>query len=153
MTIYNFYLFNRDGECLFYREWKRLHNPLGDNIEEDRKLVYGLTFSLQQLAQTLNPHPDEAGEFQMFRTSKTTDANGKEQGYAMHHYETATGLKFVLNTDDECLSMRGILKNIYANIYIRHVVKNPLARPGEVIEAPRFAESLERYITDLPQFK
>lgn len=157
MVVYNLYIFDRKGACLFYKEWQRLHRSLGDNVEEDRKLVFGLTFSLQQLAQTLNPRPEETGDFEAFRTSKATSktADGKLQhvGYSMHHFETPSGLKFIMNTDDGCISMRHVLKRIYANIYVEYVVKNPLATPGKAIEAPRFVEALEAYVNGLPQFK
>jgi hypothetical protein len=157
MVVYNLYIFDRRGTCLFYKEWKRLHRSLRDNVAEDRKLVFGLTFSLQQLVQTLNPFPGETGDFQSFRTTKAMSkgADGKVQyaGYSLHHFETASGLRFVMNTDDECIDMRHVLKRIYANIYVEHVVKNPLALPGKAIQAPRFVEALEAYVNGLPQFK
>ena len=156
MTIYNFYLYDRDGACIFYREWQRYHNPLGDNVDEDQKLIFGLAFSCQQLAQTLSPTLKQKGDFQCFRTTKVpSKINGKAQvnGYAMHHYETLTGLRFILNTNTDAPNMRPVLKNIYAKIYVNHVVRNPLAKPGGKIEAPRFAEALENYIKSLKTFK
>lgn len=156
MTIYNFYVYNRDGKCIFYREWQRHHNPLGDNTDEDQKLIFGLAFSCQQLAQTLSPSTKGQGDFQCFKTSKVrSKVNGKVQlnGYAMHHYETLHGLRFILNTDADAPSMRPVLRYIYSDIYVKHIVRNPLATPGDKIEAPRFAEALENYIQSLRTFK
>jgi hypothetical protein len=36
--LYNCYIFNRKGKCLFYKEWDRSYNSMGD-VEEEKKLV------------------------------------------------------------------------------------------------------------------
>jgi hypothetical protein len=53
--IYNLYIFNRGGACLYYEEWNRPQNTLADDPEEDRKLMFGLYFSLKELARKLSP--------------------------------------------------------------------------------------------------
>ena len=53
--LYTFYIFTRRGTCLFYHEWNRPRNTLAGNPEEDRKLMYGLLFSLKQLVNNLSP--------------------------------------------------------------------------------------------------
>ncbi len=57
MTIHTLYVYDRRGACLYYEEWHRPHSTLGDNSDEDRKLMFGLVFSLKQLAQKLSPSP------------------------------------------------------------------------------------------------
>jgi hypothetical protein len=37
--LHNFYIFNRKGRCLFYKEWDRPLNTMADDPEEERKLV------------------------------------------------------------------------------------------------------------------
>lgn len=37
--FHNFYVFNRKGKCLFYKEWDRPVNKMADDPEEERKLV------------------------------------------------------------------------------------------------------------------
>ena len=64
MKSYNFYAYERDGACIFYREWQRHHNPLGDNIDEDKKLIFGLAFYCKQLAQTLAPTTKKNSDLQ-----------------------------------------------------------------------------------------
>ncbi|WAR27229.1 TPPC1-like protein, partial [Mya arenaria] len=71
MTIYNLYIFDRNGTCLHYAEW-------------NRKKESGM--------------PRE-------ETSK----------YKLHFYETASGLKIVLNTDLKVDSVKDILHEIYKN--------------------------------------
>ena len=38
--LYNFYIFNRKGVCLFYKEWNRPQNTLADDADEDKKLMF-----------------------------------------------------------------------------------------------------------------
>ena len=55
--IYCLYIFSRRGTCLYYREWHRPRSTLSDTPSEDRKLMFGLYFSLKQLAQKMSPNP------------------------------------------------------------------------------------------------
>lgn len=55
--IYNLYVFDKRGACLYYREWNRPHNALAAAPEEDRKLVFGLLFSMKQFVEKLSPNP------------------------------------------------------------------------------------------------
>ncbi len=56
-TIHCLYVFNGKGACLYYREWNRPHSTLADNPSEDRKLLFGLHFSLKKLIEKLSPSP------------------------------------------------------------------------------------------------
>ena len=49
MTIHSLYVFSKDGSCLYYYEWNRPRSTLADAPDEDRKLMFGLVFSLKQL--------------------------------------------------------------------------------------------------------
>jgi hypothetical protein len=72
--IYNFYVFNRKGACLYYEEWNRpqvlilyffgespleqlSQNTLSDDPDEDKKLMFGLIFSLKELVRKMAPKP------------------------------------------------------------------------------------------------
>jgi hypothetical protein len=55
MTIYSLYVFSKRGTCLYYSEWARVVSTLKDTPEEDRKLMFGLLFSLKQLMNKMNP--------------------------------------------------------------------------------------------------
>lgn len=40
MTIYNFYFFNRNGKCIYYKEWKReKHSGISDRTEVSLKMT------------------------------------------------------------------------------------------------------------------
>ena len=55
MTIHSLYIFSRRGTCLYYTEWYRPRNTLSELPEEDRKLMFGLLFSLKQLMNKMHP--------------------------------------------------------------------------------------------------
>lgn len=55
--IHNLYIFDRNGQCLYYKEWNRDQYTLRESPDEDRKLVFGLIFSLKQFVTSLSPRP------------------------------------------------------------------------------------------------
>lgn len=66
-----------------------------------------------------------ARSFLSFRTAE----------YKLHYYETPTRLKFVMLTDTKTNNLRIVLHQIWANLYVEFVVKNPLApveHPGGI---------------------
>jgi hypothetical protein len=55
--------------------------------------------------------------------------------YKLHYYETPTRIKFVMITDTKTNNLRVVLHQIWANLYVEYVVKNPLSpveHPGGV---------------------
>jgi trafficking protein particle complex subunit 1 len=138
MGVFNFYVYQRNGKCLFYREWNRPNNPLSDNLVEDQRLVFGLIFSLQNLCLQLSPTPDAANQegFQSYRTAR----------YALNFFEAPSGVIFAINTDLSTPLTRKHMWHIYSNIYVPFVVRNPLCEAGEVITAAKFVAALDEYI-------
>lgn len=132
--LYNLYIFNRNGKCLFYREWNRPLNTLADDPDEEKKLVFGMLYSLKDLATKLSPSPATEG----LHTVKTNS-------YTLHHFQSASGLVFVLNSSPEVPDLYQLLQHIYSHIYIDCVVCNPLYKhhPDEPIECPLFSNKLE----------
>ena len=37
---FNFYVYNRRGKCLYYKEWSRPLNTLSDDPDEEKRLMY-----------------------------------------------------------------------------------------------------------------
>lgn len=75
--------------------------------------------------------------------------------YKLHYYETPTRMKFVMLTDTKVINLRQYLHQIWANLYVEYVVKNPLApteHPGGIgVANELFERGLERFIeTVLP---
>jgi hypothetical protein len=139
--VYNFYIFDRHGDCLFFREWNRPKGPPAHGYVEDQKLMFGLLFSLKQFVQqlSLRESPDP---MQMLETRRST----------LHMFETATGLRFVINTSKRVRSMQSPLRNIYSSLYVKHVKKNVLhpagvGEPGaHRIVSTQFVAELDAYV-------
>ncbi|KAJ5214693.1 hypothetical protein N7449_001862 [Penicillium cf. viridicatum] len=155
MVVYSFYIFDRHAECIYKRRW--LPRPtstvgksrsdtvsgaaptgLGQTVrstDDDSKLVFGTVFSLRNMVRKLGGEDDN---FVSFTTSQ----------YKLHYYETPTNIKFVMLTDLKSPSMRIALQQIYINLFVEYVVKNPLSpteHPGGVgVNNELFEESLEQ---------
>ncbi|PGH18227.1 hypothetical protein AJ79_00566 [Helicocarpus griseus UAMH5409] len=167
MVVYSFYIFDRHAECIYRRRWlprpvstssskssrptsdttalsngltKTLSGPraiAGLTAEDDAKLIFGTVFSLRNMVRKLGGDDDN---FVCYRTSQ----------YKLHYYETPTNIKFVMLTDTKSGSMRLALQQIYVNLYVEYVVKNPLSpveHPGGVgVNNELFEESLEQFV-------
>lgn len=141
MTVFTFYLFDRAGTCLVYREWKRAVKPA--DASDDQKNMFGMLFALRNFSQKLSPTP-HSGMPNFF----VTDV------YALHYFETPTGLRFVLITSREFGGRDVVrhLREIYSEIYVEYVVKNPLYVRGAPITSHLFLQKLDTYVRSLPCF-
>ncbi|KUL88100.1 hypothetical protein ZTR_04052 [Talaromyces verruculosus] len=159
MTVYAFYIFDRHAECIYKRRWQGRPTSIssksslpasqlqqGNNAgpggtsrsaDDDAKLIFGTVFSLRNMVRKLGGEDDS---FISYRTSQ----------YQLHFYETPTNIKFVMLTDLKSPSMRIALQQIYVNLYVEYVVKNPLSpveHPGGVgVNNELFEESLEQFV-------
>ncbi|ODH13531.1 hypothetical protein ACO22_07158 [Paracoccidioides brasiliensis] len=170
MVVYSFYIFDRHAECIYKRRWlprptstgSKPPRPTSDSAalsnglpkfipvssqsltaEDDAKLIFGAVFSLRNMVRKLGGDDDN---FVCYRTSQ----------YKLHYYETPTNIKFVMLTDTKSGSMQLALQQIYVNLYVEYVVKNPLApveHPGGLgVNNELFEESLEQFVTIYSSF-
>ncbi|KAJ3219540.1 TRAPP subunit bet5 [Dinochytrium kinnereticum] len=187
MTIYGLYIFDRHCCCIYNLTNKALHpkaaasgdlsasrEPLQDavndsmggaqteSMEEEAKLVYGVVYSLRNVVNKLLTGKNSNEGFMSFKTNV----------YKLHYFETASGMKFVMTTDPDSETMREVLRQIFASIYVEFVVKNPLGgksvpkpeppkekKSGKVIPPPSpminnelFKTNLVKYLKSLPNF-
>jgi hypothetical protein len=107
---------------------------------------FGMLFSLKDLVSKLSPGSASNSDNM---NSMRTDT------FTLHHYQSVTGLMFVLNTDSQSYDVHMQLEFIYKNIFIEYLSRNPLynMKPDEPITCPLFAQKLEEYITSLPCWK
>ncbi|KAJ3413741.1 Trafficking protein particle complex subunit 1 [Chytridiales sp. JEL 0842] len=110
--------------------------------EEEAKLVYGVVYSIRNIVNKLLAGKPGADGFSSYKTNT----------YKLHYYETPSGMKLVMNTDPNCETMQEVLRQIYANIYVEYVIKNPLATLRGPVKNELFKTSLNNYLQSLPQF-
>ncbi|UKZ80723.1 hypothetical protein TrVFT333_008486 [Trichoderma virens FT-333] len=126
MVVYSFYIFDRHTECVYVKSWMPAQSPgtapVLSTSSDDAKLVFGTVFSLRNMVRKLGGDDDA---FISYRTGQ----------YKLHFYETPANLRFVMVTDTGSASMRNVLHQIYINLWVEYVVKNPLA-PVEHKGAP-----------------
>jgi trafficking protein particle complex subunit 1 len=107
---------------------------------DDAKLIFGAVFSLRNMVRKLGGDDDA---FISYRTAQ----------YKLHYYETASNLRFVMLTETGALSMRNVLHQIYINLWVEYVVKNPLApvehHGGAGVRNEMFELGLDRFIKGL----
>lgn len=158
MTIYNMYIFDKYGTLLYYAEWNRIKQS-GITREEVRrafrdafcflslssfqeaKLMYGMLYSLKSFTAKMSPIDSKEG-FLHYRTNK----------YALHYFETATGLKFVLNTDNASTGVRELLQQLYAKVWVEYVNRNPLWVIGTPVTSELFKTKIDEFIKQSPLY-
>ncbi|OWZ22001.1 Trafficking protein particle complex subunit [Phytophthora megakarya] len=155
--IFSFYIYTRSGSCLYQEKW---NVPGGKSVtysdpEEEKRLLFGLLFSLKEFVgkiaptQTTDPfgEPVAAAPEAMQRYQTNT--------YTCHQYETPSGLRFVMMTDNQAGDMTPTLKYIYSQIYVETVVSNPLSdtKSGKPITSQLFRTQLTQYLESQPCFR
>ncbi|KAG5937037.1 hypothetical protein E4U53_000095 [Claviceps sorghi] len=144
MVVYSFYIFDRHTECIYAKSWLPSTRPPSTRADAARsdntKLIFGTVFSLRNMARKLGGDDDA---FISYRTGQ----------YKLHYYETPANLRFALLTDTQSPSMRNVLHQIYINLWVEYVVKNPLApvehKGGEGVTNELFELGLDQFIRGL----
>ncbi|KAF2968502.1 hypothetical protein GQX73_g5121 [Xylaria multiplex] len=174
VQVYSLYIFDRHTECIYSKQWFQpaapapsalpstasdQHRPANGTdpaitaVEQpppakprrnkggdDAKLIFGTVFSLRNMVRKLGGDDDA---FISFRTAQ----------YKLHYYETPTNLRFALLTEPGALSMRNVLHQIYINLWVEYVVKNPLSpvehKGGEGVRNEMFELGLDKFIRGL----
>jgi len=195
MTVHCIHIFDRRGKTLFTKTYsstaaqQQLRLGASESnagvgvgagaasspVEEQRKLVFGMLFSLGELMGKL--------------TDKTSGISSVQTGAStVHNYETVSGLRFALYTSTNVPNSRTSLSHtstsgsnrilvcaddaliyIYTNLWLEYVVRSPMYKPGRVlavgeqqvpegdkkfdITTTNFERKLDDYITSLSWFR
>ncbi|XP_076063977.1 blocked early in transport 5 isoform X3 [Oratosquilla oratoria] len=140
MTVYNLYVFDRNGMLLHYGEWNR-KKQAGMSREEEAKLMYGMIFSIKSFITKVSPTDVKEGFFN-YVTNK----------YRLSFYETPTRIKFILNTDPHAQGVKELLHQIYTQVYVEYVVRNPMCTLNHPIESELFVAKLDELIKQSPAY-
>ena len=147
MTVYHFYIFDRNGQCLVERTWHQKAQS-AKAVMNRCKLVFGLLYSMKGFCNRISPKPLDDLEQEPLYSFTTSE-------YKLHYYETPSGLRFVMSTDPKSgAPSTDLLKKIYG-FYVDTVAKNPLYEPGTIPNAQvlaNFLKKLDGTIETLPYF-
>lgn len=115
------------------------HGGVGGD-KDNAKLVFGTVFSLRNMVRKLGGNDDA------FISYRTAD-------YKLHFYETPSNLRLVMITDTATMSMRNVLHQIYVNLWVEYVVKNPLSpvehKGGDGVKNELFELGLDQFVKSL----
>lgn len=149
MPVHSLHVFDRKGKTLFTKRYaKKDKDEPGEEDEEQlseqRKLVFGMLFSLREVAASLTPDngPSSDKSLHSVKTGAST----------LYSYETNSGLRFALyvttsDDDSDAKSIRLALSHIYNEIWINSVTRSPLYNPiAPNVEATSFEQNLDKYL-------
>ncbi|KAN0004670.1 hypothetical protein ACTFIU_001908 [Dictyostelium citrinum] len=139
--IYNIYIFNKDGICIYYEDWNK--KKQSQNQAEDQKLLFGMLYSLKAFITSSSPKKiDDKTGFHCYKTST----------YKLHYYETLSCIKFIIMSDPNVPDLRDDLKKIYSQIFVEYVIKNPIYKHGTTVKCDTFINQLNLYLKQMPSF-
>ncbi|KAJ1921338.1 TRAPP complex subunit bet5 [Mycoemilia scoparia] len=130
--------------------WPNDDNENDEVILEHVKLVYGVAYSLRNIMNKLKnkdgSRGGNPGGFEGFTTAN----------YKLNYFESPSGVRFILTTDPHCGSMKSVLEQLYAFIYVEYVIKNPLfvvdPKRSVPIKNDYFKAVVDSYIRSLKAF-
>uniref|UniRef100_A0AAF5CQ69 Trafficking protein particle complex subunit n=1 Tax=Strongyloides stercoralis TaxID=6248 RepID=A0AAF5CQ69_STRER len=140
MTIYNFYLFNKYGKCIYYKDFQRIRKNDMDQ-EEEFKLIYGMIFSLNSFSAKLCTK-DSIQQLKSYTTNS----------YKMFYMETLTEYKLIINTDPDASNIHDLLQSIYKS-FAEIIVSNGLIDPNDKVNCEDFETTINHLITSHPSYQ
>jgi trafficking protein particle complex subunit 1 len=176
MGVHSLHIFDRKGKTLFTKRYAKNNNESPDDeqlLSEQRKLVFGMVYSLKDIARSLSPAPKP---LPTQRTGPVTANNNNaatptvDSGLhtvqtgasTLHVYETASGLRFCLYTDplvnnsaDPTLrkKIRAALHHAYQQVWIQCVTRSPLYHPTQPnVKETNFEATLDEFLEAQPWF-
>ncbi|TMW68836.1 hypothetical protein Poli38472_006304 [Pythium oligandrum] len=158
--IYSLCIYSRSGSCLFQEKWNThaTRTLSYADPDEEKRLLFGLIFSLKEFVFKVTPTTNGAGEL-VDGTASTPASEGLQRyqtnNYTCHHYETPSGLRFILMTDNQAGDLSAVLRHLYSHLYIDYVVNNPLSdvQTSKTINNQLFRAQVKQYIEGLASFR
>ncbi|KAG5492708.1 hypothetical protein JKF63_01288 [Porcisia hertigi] len=131
MTLFSIFLFNRYGDTIYTKQWKRT-SPM-QNGEDG--LVAGFVYTLQHISSQLSS--TQTGGLRAVHTPL----------YKVHYSETMTGYRVALFTDNAMSTalVQTTLTELLKTVFTQTVTKNPSYRheKGVLVSGNEFEEAME----------
>jgi trafficking protein particle complex subunit 1 len=147
MPINSIHVFDRKGKTLYTKSYARMMSQDSEEQQaERRKLVFGMLYSLREVANSLSPK--QQGDLRSIQTGAST----------LHVYETKSGMRFALFTTGDMSNwneaIQTALQHVYLELWVQGVTRSPLYRPTEPnVSATNFESRLDFYLKQQPWFK
>lgn len=133
--IYEFFILNKSGQCLFYEDF--VANTTIEKFKEDKqergrlKNINGIAEGLKIFAKNLGMI--SGNKLRSFITQK----------YKYNFFESASGLKFIILSSETAKDLSETLSYLYTDVYIEYVNRNPLYVKDTIIEIPAFRDKVK----------
>jgi trafficking protein particle complex subunit 1 len=156
MAVHSLHIFDRKGKTLYTKRYAAAsasaESEDPEQLSEQRKLVFGMIFSLREIAKMLAPPTsnDNSG-LHSVKTGAST----------LHNYETSSGLRFALYTTPGANNSqtnggkaeRAALSHIYDELWIQCVTRSPLYIPTSPnVAETNFEQKLDAFLKSQPWF-
>ncbi|CUM64784.1 uncharacterized protein PRCAT00002395001 [Priceomyces carsonii] len=149
MTIYSFYIFDKHCNCVYSREYSHKENDQGlvnkNNESDTSKLLFGILYSLKNISSKLG-NAEIGNNLKSFSTAR----------FRIHYLESASGLKFVLVSDNGVDNLQNVLWELYSNYYLNNIVFNALSpvdfQFDERISNSNFIRETDEFLESLKAF-
>uniref|UniRef100_A0A7S1ADD8 Trafficking protein particle complex subunit n=1 Tax=Noctiluca scintillans TaxID=2966 RepID=A0A7S1ADD8_NOCSC len=129
--FFNLFIFSRGMKCIFRENYNKTKVSTVEEQEEETRLLVGLLITCRSFATQMGPR---SSTFSSYSTPQ----------YKLHHFETASGLRFVLTTDPQVPDQHDFLQHVYADYFVEYVVKNAMYQPArDVSNCMKFLDELK----------
>jgi trafficking protein particle complex subunit 1 len=159
MTVHSIHIFDRKGKTLFTKRYVKDSQNTGaespediEQLAEQRKLVFGMIYSLREITKMLAPPSDATAAAAGLHSVKTG-------GSVLHNYETASGLRFALYTtsgstsSNDFKAIRAALHSVYHELWIQCVTRSPLYNPIKPnVQDTNFEQKLDAFFKAQPWY-
>ncbi|KAA0163337.1 hypothetical protein FNF28_04257 [Cafeteria roenbergensis] len=139
LAPYCLFIYSRSGKLLFHREW-RAQKSTESGPSQQAQLLFGVLTTLEGIGPRLAPKSRGKPE-------ATTDVHYYRAGkYAVHHYRSGTGWRFALLTNEDAPDCSPLLRQLYCDVFVPLVIRNPLADSSEPIALPLFDHEVDQLL-------
>lgn len=148
MPVHSLHVFDRKGKTLFTKRFITDENVQDELLAEQRKLVFGMLFSLREITASLSPSTAVDKSLHSVQTGAST----------LYAYESASGLRFALymvgDTSAHATVIRNALVAVYKELWIDCVTRSPLYIPTSPnVASTNFESKLTHYLATFPWFR